>query len=135
MLDIKSALMQEFQTIRTVIGALNWEKNVIYPLIEILPGNADRAVYVGTGGVAKEKMAFTVIYANRGVFSQAEELEKTNAEAADQIVTLFRNRNATIEGRRVIYQVPGYSLERVLVESKDHYVVAAAIEIQIETVR
>lgn len=133
--DIKNTLDAEFQSVTVKIGALNWAKNAVYPLLEILPGKADRAVYVGSGGAAKERLVFTIIYANRGTFAQAEELEKSNAEAAEMIVAIFKNKNSTIDQRRVIYQVPGYALERILVESTNHYVVGAAIELQIETVR
>lgn len=133
--EIKNALDTEFQAETVKIGALNWAKNAIYPLIEILPGRADRAMYVSSAGAAKEKLDFTIIYANRGTFAQAEELEKSNAEAAEKIVAIFKNKNSNIENRRVFYQVPGYALERILVESSNHYVVGAAVEIQIETVR
>ncbi len=133
--DIKETLDTEFQSVLVKIGALNWAKNAVYPLIEILPGKAERAVYVGSGGVGKEKLIFTIIYANRGTFAQAEELEKSNADAAEQIVAVFKNKNSTIDQKRVLFQVPGYALERILVESTNHYVVGAAIELQIETVR
>mgnify|MGYP007073542431 CR=1 FL=1 len=58
--EIKNALDTEFQAETVKIGALNWAKNAIYPLIEILPGRADRAMYVSHAGAGKGKPGFTI---------------------------------------------------------------------------
>lgn len=121
------------ESVPVKVGQLNWAKNTVYPIIQIMPDSADRQLYVG--GTAKEKLRFSIVYANRGTSQQAEELEMNNADVAEEIISLFKGKDTTIDNRRMLYQVPKYSLDRVLQDTSNYYVVGAAIEIQIEIVR